>query len=97
MQELFERELDQHAGRGRLVLSAAALAGIADVVGRRLHERVSEERRNFIEGDRMLVRQVTVAFVAALVVVETVRAIVERVAIVLLLDPEVQPIHTLVV
>lgn len=72
MQELFERELDQHAGRGRLVLSAAALAGIADVVGRGLHERVSEERRRFIEGDRMLLREVTVAFVAALVTLEGV-------------------------
>jgi lipopolysaccharide export LptBFGC system permease protein LptF len=72
MQELFERELDQHAGRGRLLLSAAALAGIADVVGRGLHERVSEERRNFIEGDRVFLRQVAVAFVAALVTLETV-------------------------
>jgi len=72
MQALFERELDQHDGRGRLVLSAAALAGLADLVGRGLHERVSEERRNFIEGDRMLLRQVTVAFVAALVTLESV-------------------------
>jgi lipopolysaccharide export LptBFGC system permease protein LptF len=72
MRELFERELDQHAGRGRLLLSAAALAGIADVVARGLHERVSEERRNFLEGDRMLLRQVAVAFVAALVTLESV-------------------------
>ncbi|MCE2903117.1 MAG: hypothetical protein ACK5W7_06080 [Gemmatimonadaceae bacterium] len=70
MQELFERELDQHAGRGRLLLSAAALAGIADVVGRGLRERIGEERRSFSAGDRMLLRQVTVAFVAALVTLE---------------------------
>ncbi|WP_396213383.1 hypothetical protein [Gemmatimonas sp.] len=72
MQQLFERELDQRAGCGQRVLSATALAGIADVLGRGLHERVSEERRNFIEGDRMLLRQVTVAFVAALVLLESV-------------------------
>lgn len=71
MQELFERDLDQRAGRGAIAVSAAAFAGIADLLVRGLHERVNEARRDFRERDRALLRQLLVGFLAALCTLET--------------------------
>jgi lipopolysaccharide export LptBFGC system permease protein LptF len=70
MLELFGRELDTRAAHGNVALSAAALMGIADLVGRGLHERFAEEQRAMGRDDLVVLRKAAAAFVIVFVELE---------------------------
>ncbi len=65
MLDLFARELARREGQGLFAPTAAAFAGLGDLLGRGLHERIADERRGFGPAERVVLRNSVVWFALA--------------------------------
>lgn len=62
MLDLFARELARKEAQGLFATSAAALAGLGDLLGRGLRERIADERRGFGQAERTVLRNSVLSF-----------------------------------
>lgn len=65
MLDLFARELSRREGQGLFAPTAAAFAGLGDLLGRGLHERIADERRGFGPAERVVLKNSVVWFALA--------------------------------
>lgn len=65
MLDLFARELARKEAQGLFATSAAALAGLGDLLGRGLRERIADERRGFGQAERTVLRNSVLSFALA--------------------------------
>ncbi len=71
MLKLFDRELRRRAPDGRRAVWFAGLAGLADLTGRAVSERLSEERRELSPANLVKLRHTALAFLVTSVVLTT--------------------------
>lgn len=65
MVDLYARELSRRASEGASATVVAALAGLGDLLGRGLHERIADERRGFGPAERVVLKNSVVSFAIA--------------------------------
>lgn len=72
MLDLFARELSRKEEQGMFATIAAACAGLGDLFGRGLQERIADERRGFGQAERVVFRNSVVWFAVAFFVLTDV-------------------------